>query len=88
MAVAKNQIIEEFVFHPPGLGHPLHGRVIKTKDGKFGWEISHHCKPAQNAKIYHPSTISGDSAEEMENLLKMYAKNFTADFGVEKNLNY
>ncbi len=88
MAVAKKQIIKNLVFNPPGLGHPIHGRIIKTKDGKFGWEISYHWQAKQTTKTYYPDAISGDSAAEMEQHLKTYVNGFTGSFSVKENLNY
>ncbi len=80
--------IKQYTYHFSGLYEPVYARIVKNKDGKFGWEISYHYKPSRNAKIYYPSTVSGNSFTEVEEHLEMYVKNFTADFGVKKNLDF
>ncbi len=82
------EIIKQYTYHFSGLNEPVYAHIIKTTDEKFDWEISHHYKPEQNAGIYYPSSVSGDSLTQVEQLLAMYVKGFTANFGVKKNLGF
>ncbi len=89
MTVNKEKIVKSFVYYDlDGFGEFVYAKIIQTEDGKFSWEISHHYKPEQNAGIYYPSTVSGDSSKEVEKHLNMYVRNFTIDFGIKKNLNF
>ncbi len=91
MTVTSSEIIKQFVYQVDGLNYNVYGRIVKIiEEGEvfYRWEISHNYKPAQNAGIYYPSTISGNSATEMEEHLRVYAENFTAEFEVRENSYY
>lgn len=86
--VTTTEVVKQFRFYVDGLGDEVIGEIRKDVAGgqyPYQWWISHHYRPTADAiGIYYPSRITAESEEEAEAHLIAYARNFRADFGVEK----
>lgn len=87
------EIIKEYSLYIDELGYSVRARIIKNlkpigQESPFEWNVSHYCKPSEGAAgVYIPSTQSGETFQEAEDLLFAYLNSFTT-IGVRPNENY
>lgn len=85
------EIIKEFRINIDGLEHSVKGRIVKSIKGDsseiYLGELSHYCKPSEEAAtIYQPSLVS-KSYENVEYQLLNYLEKFTL-INVTNNPSY
>ncbi|MEW6609584.1 MAG: hypothetical protein AB1414_19425 [bacterium] len=73
-----SEVVKEYVLDVEGLYVTVKGRISKTENNKFRWQISHYCKPSETAAgVYRPSNTTFNSFDEAERELKLYMNSFT-----------
>jgi hypothetical protein len=92
MYTRVSRVIEEYVLWSETLEYSIKGRIVEHLDvdpkGRYGWEISHHYKPSQSAHgVYHPSTVTGATVEEVRGLMLTYLHSFQ-NINVTPNSRY
>ena len=92
MSKVINEIIYEYKMYVDNLDFEIKGRILKNVDESeeyiYSWEVSHFCKPSENAAgVYIPSTSRAKTIKEAKVLLFSYMDTFT-NIDVETNNYY
>ncbi len=92
MITRVSRVVQEYVLWTDAVQYCVRGRVVEHLDsdpgGRYGWEVSHHFKPAQSAfGVYRPSAVTGATIEEATGQLMAYLRGFQ-NINVEPNSRY
>jgi hypothetical protein len=92
MTTRVSRVIQEYVLWTDAVQYGIRGRIVEHLDAdpkeRYGWEVSHHFKPAKSAfGVYRPSAVTGASLEEVTGQLIAYLRGFQ-NINVEPNSRY